>query len=73
MMRFTLFLLFVFLCFTAVSGQAQRIISSDYNTECGKLCKVFKECKSSALIRNLTLYFVERYGMDEVKTWYFEV
>jgi xylan 1,4-beta-xylosidase len=25
------------------------------------------------LIRNLTLHFTERYGADEVKTWYFEV
>ncbi|MCL6588592.1 MAG: glycoside hydrolase [Firmicutes bacterium] len=25
------------------------------------------------LIRNLTLHFTERYGPDEVKTWYFEV
>ncbi len=25
------------------------------------------------LIRNLTLHFTERYGVDEVKTWYFEV
>jgi xylan 1,4-beta-xylosidase len=25
------------------------------------------------LIRNLTLHFTERYGSDEVKTWYFEV
>jgi xylan 1,4-beta-xylosidase len=25
------------------------------------------------LIRNLTLHFTERYGTDEVKTWYFEV
>jgi len=25
------------------------------------------------LIRNLTLHFTERYGQDEVKTWYFEV
>lgn len=29
--------------------------------------------KWEALIRNLTLHFVERYGVDEVKTWYFEV
>ncbi len=25
------------------------------------------------LIRNLTLHFTERYGADEIKTWYFEV
>ena len=25
------------------------------------------------LIRNLTLHFTERYGVEEVKTWYFEV
>jgi xylan 1,4-beta-xylosidase len=25
------------------------------------------------LIRNLTIHFTERYGADEVKTWYFEV
>ena len=25
------------------------------------------------LIRNLTLHFTERYGAEEVKTWYFEV
>jgi len=25
------------------------------------------------LIRNLTLHFTERYGVDEIKTWYFEV
>jgi xylan 1,4-beta-xylosidase len=25
------------------------------------------------LIKNLVLHFTERYGMDEVKTWYFEV
>lgn len=29
--------------------------------------------KWEALIRNLTLHFTERYGIDEVKTWYFEV
>jgi xylan 1,4-beta-xylosidase len=29
--------------------------------------------KWEALIRNLTLHFTERYGADEVKTWYFEV
>jgi xylan 1,4-beta-xylosidase len=29
--------------------------------------------KWEALIRNLTLHFTERYGEDEVKTWYFEV
>jgi xylan 1,4-beta-xylosidase len=29
--------------------------------------------KWEALIRNLTLHFTERYGTDEVKTWYFEV
>ncbi|MBN1780045.1 glycoside hydrolase [bacterium] len=29
--------------------------------------------KWEALIRNLTLHFTERYGSDEVKTWYFEV
>jgi len=29
--------------------------------------------KWSALIRNLTQHFTERYGADEVKTWYFEV
>jgi xylan 1,4-beta-xylosidase len=25
------------------------------------------------LIRRLTLHFTERYGAEEVKTWYFEV
>ncbi len=29
--------------------------------------------KWAALIRNLTEHFTERYGVDEVKTWYFEV
>jgi xylan 1,4-beta-xylosidase len=29
--------------------------------------------KWEALIRNLTEHFTERYGVDEVKTWYFEV
>ena len=29
--------------------------------------------KWGALIRNLTLHFTERYGAEEVKTWYFEV
>jgi xylan 1,4-beta-xylosidase len=29
--------------------------------------------KWAALIRNLTEHFTERYGTDEVKTWYFEV
>ncbi len=29
--------------------------------------------KWSELIRNLTQHFTERYGEDEVKTWYFEV
>ena len=29
--------------------------------------------KWADLIRNLTLHFTERYGADEVKTWYFEV
>jgi xylan 1,4-beta-xylosidase len=29
--------------------------------------------KWSELIRNLTQHFTERYGTDEVKTWYFEV
>jgi xylan 1,4-beta-xylosidase len=29
--------------------------------------------KWEALIRNLTQHFTERYGVDEVKTWYFEV
>jgi xylan 1,4-beta-xylosidase len=29
--------------------------------------------KWAALIRNLTTHFTERYGADEVKTWYFEV
>lgn len=29
--------------------------------------------KWEELIRNLTLHFTERYGVDEVKTWYFEV
>jgi xylan 1,4-beta-xylosidase len=29
--------------------------------------------KWSALIRDLTLHFTERYGAEEVKTWYFEV
>jgi xylan 1,4-beta-xylosidase len=29
--------------------------------------------KWEALIRSLTLHFTERYGADEVKTWYFEV
>jgi xylan 1,4-beta-xylosidase len=29
--------------------------------------------KWEALIHNLTLHFTERYGADEVKTWYFEV
>jgi xylan 1,4-beta-xylosidase len=29
--------------------------------------------KWEALIRNLTLHFTERYGPQEVKTWYFEV
>jgi len=29
--------------------------------------------KWEGLIRNLTLHFTERYGADEVKTWYFEV
>ena len=29
--------------------------------------------KWSSLIRNLTEHFTERYGADEVKTWYFEV
>ena len=29
--------------------------------------------KWEELIRNLTLHFTERYGADEVKTWYFEV
>ena len=29
--------------------------------------------KWGELIRNLTLHFTERYGADEVKTWYFEV
>ena len=29
--------------------------------------------KWSDLVRNLVLHFTERYGTDEVKTWYFEV
>jgi len=29
--------------------------------------------KWEGLIRNLTLHFTERYGVDEVKSWYFEV
>lgn len=29
--------------------------------------------KWEELIRNLTVHFTERYGTDEVKTWYFEV
>jgi len=29
--------------------------------------------KWGSLIRNLTAHFTERYGADEVKTWYFEV
>ena len=29
--------------------------------------------KWEALIKNLTQHFTERYGADEVKTWYFEV
>jgi xylan 1,4-beta-xylosidase len=29
--------------------------------------------KWAELIHNLTLHFTERYGVDEVKTWYFEV
>ncbi|MBN1998393.1 glycoside hydrolase [candidate division KSB1 bacterium] len=29
--------------------------------------------KWEELIRNLTIHFTERYGADEVKTWYFEV
>ena len=29
--------------------------------------------KWAALIKNLTTHFTERYGADEVKTWYFEV
>ncbi len=29
--------------------------------------------KWAALIKNLTEHFTERYGVDEVKTWYFEV
>jgi len=29
--------------------------------------------KWAGLIRNLALHFTERYGADEVKTWYFEV
>ena len=29
--------------------------------------------KWAALIKNLTDHFTERYGVDEVKTWYFEV
>jgi len=29
--------------------------------------------KWEGLIRNLTQHFTERYGVDEVKTWYFEV
>ena len=29
--------------------------------------------KWGELIRNLTLHFTERYGADEVKTWYFEI
>ena len=29
--------------------------------------------KWEELIRNLTLHFTQRYGADEVKTWYFEV
>jgi xylan 1,4-beta-xylosidase len=29
--------------------------------------------KWGELIRNLTLHFTERYGVDEVKTWHFEV
>ena len=29
--------------------------------------------KWAALIKNLTEHFTERYGADEVKTWYFEV
>jgi xylan 1,4-beta-xylosidase len=29
--------------------------------------------KWSDLIRNLTQHFTERYGVDEIKTWYFEV
>lgn len=29
--------------------------------------------KWAALIRNLTQHFTDRYGADEVKTWYFEV
>jgi xylan 1,4-beta-xylosidase len=33
-----------------------------------------KDCqKWGDLIHNLTLHFTERYGADEVKTWYFEV
>ncbi|HSC55295.1 MAG TPA: hypothetical protein VLC98_16805 [Phnomibacter sp.] len=29
--------------------------------------------KWEALVKNLTQHFTERYGIDEVKTWYFEV
>jgi xylan 1,4-beta-xylosidase len=29
--------------------------------------------KWAALIKNLTQHFTERYGVDEIKTWYFEV
>jgi len=29
--------------------------------------------KWAALVKNLTAHFTERYGADEVKTWYFEV
>jgi len=29
--------------------------------------------KWAALVRNLTQHFTERYGADEVKTWYFEI
>lgn len=29
--------------------------------------------KWEALVKNLTLHFTERYGAEEVKTWYFEV
>jgi len=29
--------------------------------------------KWAALVRNITEHFTERYGVDEVKTWYFEV
>lgn len=29
--------------------------------------------KWAALVKNITLHFTQRYGVDEVKTWYFEV